>query len=145
MKIRRATIKDLKSLLFIEKNSGYPLPQYHFQEEDFLSFLKNDIVLIIGDKEPVGYATIKKKFRDGSELDAICILKKYHKKGLATIMLKRVIKEVRKIGKRKLYSYCWNKNFPSLKFHIKNKFYAVEITKKHYSGGETALLFCKDL
>ena len=145
MKIRKATEEDIKSLLFIDKNSGYPLPRYHFQEGDFLRFLKNGIIMIIEDKEPMGYATIKKKFRNGSELDAISILKKFHKKGLATIMLKRVVKELRRMGKKKLYSYCWHKNYPSLIFHAKNKFYAIGITKNHYSGRETALLFCKDI
>ena len=145
MKIRKAKKSDMKSLLFIEKNSGHPLPQYNFTEKDFLKFMKNYTILIAENKEPLGYAILNKNFRDGSELYAICIMKKYHNKGLGTMLLKRIIKEVRRIGKNKLYSYCWHKNFPSIVFHTKNRFYIVGIDKKHYSGGETALLFCKDL
>ncbi len=145
MKIRKARESDMQSLLFIDRNCGFPMPQYSFAKEHFSKFLKKEIVFIIEDKKPVGFAILKKNFRDGSELYAICVIKACHGKGVGTKILGRVIKEASKYGKKKLYSYVWQKNFRSIAFHNKNNFYVVELSNKHYSGGETAVLFCRDL
>lgn len=145
MRIRKAGEADIESLLFIDRNCGFPLPQYLFTKKHFMEFLEKETVFILKDEKPAGYAILKKNFRDGSELYAISVIKACHGKGMGTKILGRVIKETRKYGKKKLYSYVWQKNYPSIIFHAKNKFYAVETTKNHYSGGETAVLFCRDL
>ncbi len=146
MRIRKAHEEDINAIIYIENNCGYPLPQYALTEEHFLKILKGGIVLLAEiNNKPFGYATVRKSFRDGSELDAIGVLRKYHRKGVGTELLKKIISEVKRLGKKKLYSYCWQMNFPSIAFHNKNKFHVIELTRRHYSGGEIAMLFCKEL
>ena len=110
-----------------------------------LKMLKEEIVFIAENEKPIGYATIRESFRDGSEFLAIAVLEEYHNKGIGTELLKRLIIEAKKWVKEKLYSYCWHKNFPSIAFHNKNQFYIIELDGEKFPGGELAILLCKEL
>lgn len=144
MKIRPAFRQDIPLLLRIEKKSGFPVPNYSFTRRYFTRALKNKKIFILEDPKPIGFA-IFRNYKDGCEIDAIIILKLQHSKGYGTKLLKFLEKETIKMKKKKLYSYCWNKNFPAICFYTKHNFYIIDVKKKRYTGKEIALLLCKDL
>jgi ribosomal protein S18 acetylase RimI-like enzyme len=142
MIIRKATLEDADTLMKIERSSGYPLPQYYWDKGHYVKFIKEEIVFIAVDKEPVGFLLLKKEFRDGADVDSICVLKKYHGTDVAKKLLKKAESECKK---KKLYVRCWNENFPAIGFYNKSGFAVIETNKRKYSGGETELIFCKEL
>lgn len=142
MIIRKATLDDADVLMKIERGSGYPLPQYYWDKSHYIKFIKEEVIFVAIDKEPVGFLLLKKEFLDGADIDSICVLKKYHGKGIADKLLRKAERECKK---KKLYVRCWNMNFSAIGFYTKNKFAVIEVKNRKYSGGETELIFCKDL
>jgi len=145
MNIRKATIKDVEILNNLDKKTGFVLPQYNFSKKSIEEMIKKGITLIAEDKEPVGFACLFEKFKDGCELYTIEVLKSHHGKGIGTILLKEMEKITKNIEKEKIYLYCYNKNFQAIQFYTKHGFFVVKIKKKRYSDGEDALLMCKEL
>jgi ribosomal protein S18 acetylase RimI-like enzyme len=145
MKIRKATTKDVKMLDNLDKKTGFVLPQYNFSKKSIEEMVKKGITIIAEDKEPVGFACLFENFKDGCELYTIEVLKSHHGKGIGTILLKEMEKTSKSLGKKKIYLYCYNKNFQAIQFYTKHNFFVIKIKKRRYSGGEDALLMCKEL
>jgi RimJ/RimL family protein N-acetyltransferase len=105
------------------------------QHEKWYKFaIKSPIIFIHICKKnniPIGYIKydlIKKQYA----IISIIINKKYRKKGVASILMKRSLKIIyRKYKIKKFYAGVLKKNLPSRSFFIKNEFIKVKHPKKN--------------
>lgn len=146
--IKKASLNDIPIITEIEKNSGINFPHNAYDisktrlENSIRRRMKKGEFFFLYDN--IGYISILKKYRDGSQINYLSIHKNHHRKGIGTKLLKKAEQFIKSLKKKKVYVYCWYKN-PALLFYIKNNYKIVDWQANRYSWGDPALILCKNL
>ena len=120
---------------FIESNSAEDMQIYletSMSRERLLMELNNKesiFYLAYVDNELIGYLKINKGAAQTEnfeqpclELERIYILKEYHGKKLALLLLQKAIEQAKEMDAKFIWLGVWEKNFRALRFYEKNGF-----------------------
>ena len=146
MEIRKAKKEDLKDYLKLKKESLEDYSKLVNKEikasvkkikkefNDFISS-KNKFILIISDKEIIGYitSTLKKNiYQKYGYIDDIFIRKGFRKKGYAKLLLKELTKIMKSKGVKNIRLGVRKNNRKAVHFYKKNNFKMIhyEMEKK---------------
>jgi ribosomal protein S18 acetylase RimI-like enzyme len=148
LEIRKADSNDAGKIIEITRNSVCDLYRYDSKTLDVIKkHMENfDFFIMEKNKKPLGYMKFNKRFlHDGAKISEIYIKNEFQGKGLGSLMLRKAEELTKKLGKKKLYLYCSQKNLNAIKFYTEHKFYVVGLVTNYYINGETALLMCKEV
>lgn len=141
MKIRQATVRDIKIISSIHASSwkiAYKgiVPQryldelrYDFWESAFQNWISNNILtaqLVYDNEIPVGIIAYGKsrddKFPEWGEIVSVYLLPSYFKKGYGQKMLEAALDDLKKKGFQYCYLWILKENHNARKFYEKNGF-----------------------
>jgi len=133
MIIRKAKKEDIEDLAKVEMSSDYHKRKFDFKPYLQSLFKENAQIFCAEEKNLiVGYITLSKK----GEIGFLAVSKKFQGKGIANLLLKKVISSAKKKKIKKLFLDVRIDNFPAIKLYLKNGFFTTHIYKKKIEGKE---------
>lgn len=134
---------EIENLAKIEMSSGYHKKPFKFEPYLREIFQKNaDVFCAKEGAFSIGYITLNPKGR----IDYLAVSKKYQRKGVASVLLKKVISIAKGWKLKKIYLEVRNDNIPALSLYLKNGFIITSAyTKTLGSGQKTAKFRMKKL
>ncbi len=156
MMIRRAFVKDLKSLVKIDEESDYPRNQEkkiedpNFTKEELTKRFSNGLEVFFiccKGREPIGYATFQRNSKTICEVRWLVVRKKYHNQGMGKALTKHIEKFAKMKGFRKIMLYTWIKNTGARKFYERLGYTHVKTIKNfyHFKKDNTTVVYEKKL
>lgn len=148
MNIRKASIKDIDKLVYIEMSSFY---NWAMNKKKFKSHLSRILALdgvnyfILEDKnKPIGYflTTIKGKI---CYLNYFALVKRAQGKGLSNLLIRKVIFFANSKRCKAIELTVWAKNFRAIILYSKYNFQVIDIKRKYYSNGDDKLRMRREL
>ncbi|MFW5704960.1 MAG: GNAT family N-acetyltransferase [Nanoarchaeota archaeon] len=137
MKIRRAKEEEIKELCEIEMSSGYHKKKFNFEPYLQGLFKENTEILCSEEKENLTvYITLSKN----GEIGFLAVSKKFQGKGIANMLLKKVISSAKKKKLTKLFLDVRNDNFSAIRLYLKNGFMITRLYKKKIDSKEITKL-----
>ncbi len=136
--LRKAGIEYLDIICKIEYESGYPMAM---KKKRFKERMKHDLK----DKKIHAYILWTKNKPAGSYLCYFAISKRYQKKGLSKILMKKAIKVSRTNKCKKITLKVWAKNYSAIGLYNKYGFCVTKYYKKFYPNGDGKLAMEKML
>lgn len=136
VKIRNATLKDLKEIFEIEKAS-FP-KKISWNKKNLAKKLKNfpeGFFLAEIDKKIVGYI-----FGEKGEIQSLAVLPEWRRRGIGTFLLKTLLNFFRKTKIKNVILQVKESDSVAISFYKKNKFKIIKKIEKYYSNGEGAFL-----
>ena len=133
MKIRKAKEEDIKELVKIEMSSGYHKKKFNFEPYLQELFEENaEIFCSEEEKNLTGYITLSKN----GELGFLAVSKKFQGKGIANLLLKKVISSSKQKKIKKLFLDVRNDNLSAIRLYLKNGFMITKLYKKKIDSKE---------
>jgi [ribosomal protein S18]-alanine N-acetyltransferase len=124
IKIRKATLKDMKSICDIEMSSGYHKKKFDFQPYLKKIFDEKAEIFCAKEKEHfIGYITLDKK----GEVGYLAVSKNYQNKGIASLLINKVIHTAKNKKIKKLFLDVKNDNTSAILFYTKNGFVVTKV------------------
>jgi len=115
MKIRKAKEKDIKELCKIEMSSGYHKKKFNFESYLQELFKKNTEFFCSEEKENLnGYITLSKN----GEIGFLAVSRKFQGKGIANMLLKKVISSAKQKKIKKLFLDVKNDNLSAIRLYV---------------------------
>ena len=134
IKIRKATVKNISSIIAIQKRDGFKHSYYLtsrrlkelFKREEifFIAFMKN---------KAVGFSSLYLEIR--AELHFLSVIKEYTWKGIGSSLLQRILDEAKRCGKKMIYVYTEAKS-PAESFLTKKGFKKVGYFNDRFGKGK---------
>ncbi len=127
MKIRKAKKDDVKSLVKVEMSSGYHKKKFNF--EPYLQELfENNCGVFCAEEKGiiVGYITFDNK----GEISFLAVTRKMQGRGIANLLLKKIISFAKQNKMKKLFLDVRNDNFPAAILYLKNGFVVTSLHEK---------------
>lgn len=143
MKLERAKIKDVKTLLEIEKTTaGLKVYSGYFNEVEIEEWINNELVYLIRiGEETVGSISYEIKDEDHAYISGLVIRPEFQKRGLARKAMETLMEELQSFKKLSLVVHPDNhavRLYESLGF-------ATESRKENYFGdGEPRIIMIKN-
>jgi len=133
MNIRKAKKEDIEDLTKVEMSSGYHKRKFDF-EPYLRELFKNNTEIFCAEEKNliVGYVTLSGK----GEIGFLAVSKKFHGKGIAGLLIKKVISSAKKKKIKKLSLDVRNDNFSAIRLYLKNSFMITKSYKKKTEGKE---------
>jgi len=132
-KIRKAKKEDMAKLVKVEMSSGYHKRKFEFEPylQDLLK--KNTEIFCAEEKNRiVAYITLS----ENGEICFLAVSKKSQCKGIANLLIKRVIFSAKKKKMKKIFLEVRNDNFSAIRLYLKNSFIVIASKKKKIEGGK---------
>jgi ribosomal protein S18 acetylase RimI-like enzyme len=131
IKIRKGTKKDIIQIAKVEEKSGYHFGKWNFiQDSEDLFKNKNEKVFVAEiNSKIVGYRSFNKK-RKLADSGYLAIIKKFQGKGIGKKLLKRSIREAKKLGCNKMVLHVRKNNFNAISLYEKLGFQKTKSEKK---------------
>lgn len=137
MKIRKAKEEDLKELCKIEMSSGYHKKKFSFEPYLQELFKQKTEIFYSEEKEKItGYITLSKN----GEIGFLAVSKKFQGKGIANMLLKKIISSAKQKKLKKLFLDVRNDNFSAIRLYLKNGFMITKLYKKKIDNNEITKL-----
>jgi ribosomal protein S18 acetylase RimI-like enzyme len=137
MKIRKAKEEEIKELCRIEMSSGYHKKKFNFELYLQELFKKKTEIFCSEEKENLtGYITLS----INGEIGFLAVSKKFQGKGIANMLLKKVISSAKQKKLKKLFLDVRNDNFSAIRLYLKNGFMITKLYKKKIDSKEIAKL-----
>lgn len=143
LRLRPLGPDDARVLSYIELEI-FPAP---WSEESLRSFLalrnvQGEAAILID--EIIGYVFVQ-YVADEAHILNLGVRSKFRRKGLATLLLKRLIERAQKRQAKTCYLEVRVRNTVAQKLYFNQKFAPVTIRKKYYPDGEDALILAREL
>jgi ribosomal protein S18 acetylase RimI-like enzyme len=133
MKVTKAQMCEIANLAKIEMSSGYHKKSFNFEPCLRELFQKNaDVFCAKEGAFSIGYITLNHKGR----IDYLAVSKKYQRKGVASVLLEKVISIAKGKKLKKLHLEVRNDNIPALRLYLKNGFIITSMYTKILSPGQ---------
>lgn len=148
MKIRKATIKDVKIISNIEYESGYKWNTNKKQTFEMINKLFHEryceIYILKNKNKPIGYFAISfDKKKNLCYLNYFAIKKKEQGKSFSNDLMNYAILVANRNKVKAIKLTVWAKNFPAIALYNKFGFYVLDIKKKYYNNGDDKLIMKK--
>jgi ribosomal protein S18 acetylase RimI-like enzyme len=127
MEFLKATIKDVQTLLDIEKTTeGLRIYSGYFTEKEIAEWISNDIVYLIKDNgQLVGSVSYEIKDKDHAYISGLVIKTEFRKQGLGRKAMQKLLEELKNYRKIDLVTHPENiaaiKIYKSLGFDVTDK------------------------
>lgn len=149
--IRKGTIKDVKTVLDIEKINKDPVgkkagaTQQYFKKHFEASLKNKKLELYLYDNK--GCIFFKKEFAgfNNCEIDWLSVHKDFQKQGIGKKLVAFVEQKAKKLGFRGIYLYSHKDRKAAHKFYNKIGYKKINEFPNYYSSGDTSYLFGKIL
>lgn len=141
--LRPLTPGDARSLSYIELEI-FPSPWSEESLRSFLALRNVDGEAAVLNDQIVGYVFVQYVAEEAHILN-LGVRSKFRRKGLATLLLERLIERARKHQARTCYLEVRVRNTVAQKLYFNHKFAPVAIRKIYYPDGEDALILAKEL
>ena len=92
---------------------------------------------------PAGYVTLDKGL-DDADIEEIFVFPQFRKLGVATLLIKKVVEELKVQGINRLLLEVREGNHPARRLYEKNNFIKINERKKYYQNGENAVIYLKE-
>ena len=144
MKLKRATIKDIQTLLEIEKTTiGLKLYSGYFNEKEVEGYVKNSIVYLIKNNDDIvgsiSYDVINSNHAD---ISGLVIKPEFQKKGLAKKAMELLFKELKDYKK---LSLCVHPDNHALKLYESFGFKKESRKENYFGDGEPRIIMVKNI
>ncbi|MCP4678790.1 MAG: GNAT family N-acetyltransferase [Deltaproteobacteria bacterium] len=149
--IRIATEKDVELLVDINTLSNDPVDRIIDINDDFVTDMfenlmkdKSAEVYLFEDK---GVAVFIKEFSgfNNCEMHWLTVDEKFHRKGIATMLLNLIQKRAKELKFRGIYLYTHPLHEAGIALYKKQGFEKINEFPNYYTNGDTSLLFGKML
>ncbi len=140
--IRKALISDAQDICRLESLTS-PTPWSRENVENAMSAPGASFFMAFENGVPVGYAGGSIA---SSELFNICVLDRYRRRGIASLLLETFVSDMKSGGAEEIFLEVRESNVPALGLYGKAGFRKIYERKKYYAdNGETAVVMKKTL
>ncbi len=148
MKFRKAVIIDAEKIGEIEYLGEY---KWRLSKEAEIKIARNNLkrknsetYMLEKNKKRIAYFTIsiKKKL---CRLDFLSVIKMYQRKGIGSLLMRKIISIAKNKKYKKIKLTVWSKNFSAIGLYNKFGFYVISIKKRNYPNGDDKLTMIKDI
>ena len=143
MTVRPWLFSDIKEILIIEKECFKDAWSMEMLADLFLS---NGFYGLVceNDGKIVGYIAVKYVLDEG-EINLVAVKKQSQRKGVATLLLNTMEKELKEKGVSKLFLEVRRSNLNAQALYEKCNYKYIAVREKYYNGLEDALIMSKIL
>ena len=143
MTVRPWLFSDIKEILIIEKECFKDAWSMEMLADLFLS---NGFYGLVceNDGKIVGYIAVKYVLDEG-EINLVAVKKQSQRKGVATLLLNTMEKELKEKGVNKLFLEVRRSNLNAQALYEKCNYKYIAVREKYYNGLEDALIMSKIL
>jgi ribosomal protein S18 acetylase RimI-like enzyme len=140
--MRKATQKDARSIIEIQKHDGFH-HSYYLTPERLIILLKDELFFVaIKNNNVVGFISIDIKFR--ARLHFLSVNKNYTGQGIASALLEKALSVAKKQGKDKVHIFT-EIDSPIEGFLTNKKFEKIGYFKNRFGKGKDANIFSYNL
>jgi len=138
---KQANDDDLDTLFNIEKSlSDNPIYGAFTDQKEFEKyFIGHKMFLVVYQDKPIGYFAYKVIDKDISEISGFALLKGYQSKGIGTIMMNKILDDLKNIKRIKIFTSP--ENIPALILYLKNGFVIREWKENYFQGQPRVILY----
>ncbi|MDJ0766018.1 MAG: GNAT family N-acetyltransferase [Myxococcota bacterium] len=149
--IRVATVKDVELLVEINTLSNDPVDPIIGITDDWVREMfenlmkdKSSEIYLFEDK---GVAVLRKEFSgfNNCEMHWLTVDEKFHRKGIATMLLNLIDKRAKELKFRGIYLYTHPLHKAGIALYKKQGFEKINEFPNYYTNGDTSFLFGKML
>lgn len=139
VRFRRATKKDIPTIIMLQKNDGFPHQYYLTHERLERLFNRGELFFLAAvDGIPAGFASVDCEIR--AQAHFLCVDKNYTRRGIGSLLMRTLINEAKERGYTRLYSYV-ESNSTKEDFLKKFGFVQVGYYKNRYGNGQDASIW----
>lgn len=140
MKISYKEIADTALILKLDQAAfcrEFDCP-FKSEEEVKKYFANSKALLILDGKEPAGYYSYKYVHPDEAEITGIVVIPSYQGKGIDSMVLKKILSELKNV--KKVWLLTHPKNIAALKLYFKFGFVITGWKDNYFGDGEPRLI-----
>jgi len=139
IKIRKAKTEDIDLIIDIQKRDEFDHSYYITRQRLNGLFARGEIFFIAFCKDKaVGFASVYIEIR--ARLHFLSVAKEYMGRGIGSLLMQKIINEVKKKRKKMIYVYTETRS-PIEQFFIKNGFKKAGYFKDRFGKGKDANIF----
>ncbi|MFH1727943.1 MAG: GNAT family N-acetyltransferase [Pseudomonadota bacterium] len=146
--VHASTSSDIEEIIAVGAECGHPLPQYALT----FDIVKKDMAKGINffilkyKNEPIAFISYAiDNDENESEIVHLGVLSSESNKGIGKFLYSLLEGVIIKQGLDSLYLWTWSGNEKAIRFWMSQGYEMDKVSKKHYDGGEEAVLFRKKI